>query len=368
VSKGLTFLINRSDAIGDTILTTPMAKLIKAHYPESKVVYLVSQRVGDLLKEHPYIDEFKIYHRHKKFFYKMREVYKIFREIKPTHYFFVGGGFFPNFMSFVTGVKFRGGLKSRWHTYLFLNYGVRQKRSLVTMHEMEYNLNLLAPLGIHYTHHEYQNLIPELKTTLEEDQKNIELLNTELIKNSLDVNKKYIIIHPGMTGHTLNWSSRNYGRLITRLEEKFPDRFNYLISHTASDAPFLIGLKEILSYPEHQHLKSKIYFYDGKNFGLRAFISIAKNAALFVGASTGTTHIASVSGTPVVGIYSPIKVQSRLRWGPVGADQSKIRVVVPDVICGEHKKCALRACPYYECMGRIEVEDVVREANSIINF
>lgn len=369
MKKEQIFLINRSDAIGDTILTTSMAKLIKAHMPEAKVYFIVSQRVGALLKDHPHIDGYKVYHREKKFFYKMREIFRIFREIKPTHYLFVGGGFFPNFMAFITGVKFRGGLKSRWHTYLFLNYGVRQKRSLVTMHEMEYNLNLLAPLGIHYTHHEFLNLIPELRVSAEDEEAALVLLGNELQKNGMDPNKKFIFIHPGMTGHTLNWSSRNYGRLIVRLEEKFPGRFNYLVSHTASDAPFLVGLKDILSFEENsEKLKNAVYFYDGKLFGIKGFIALSKHAALYVGASTGTTHMASVMGAPVVGIYSPIKIQSRLRWGPLAMDPNKVRVIVPDVICGEHKRCALRACPYYECMGRIEVEDVVREATNVIQL
>lgn len=363
------FLINRSDAIGDTILTTSMAKLIKAHHPEAKVYFIVSQRVGNLLKDHPSIDGFKIYHREKKFFYKMREVFKIFSEIKPTHYLFVGGGFFPNFVAFIKRVTFRGGLKSRWHTYLFLNRGVRQKRSLVTMHEMEYNLNLLAPAGIHYTHHEFLNLIPELKVSEEEENQSLQQLQLELEKNGLDPSKKFIFIHPGMTGHTLNWSSRNYGRFIVRMEEKYPNRFNFLVSHTASDAPFLIGLREILNQEENRDRLSKsVYFYDGKLFGIRGFMALAKHAALYVGASTGTTHIASVMGAPVIGIYSPIKIQSRLRWGALSKESNKVRVVVPDVICGESKTCALKACPYYECMGKIEVEDVMREASHVIQL
>lgn len=369
MSKQQVYLINRSDAIGDTILTTSMAKLIKAHNSEAKVFFIVSPRVGTLLKDHPFIDGYKVYHRERKFFYKMREVLRIFLDVKPTHYLFVGGGFFPNFMAFMTGVGFRGGLKSRWHTYLFLNHGVRQKRSLVTMHEMEYNLNLLAPLGIHYTHHEFLNLIPELSVSKEDEELAFNQLTNELVKNGLDPDKKFIFIHPGMTGHTLNWSSRNYGRLIVRLAEKFPNRFNFLISHTSSDAPYLVGINEIMNLEENRHLlKSSVYFYDGKLFGIKAFMALCKHAVLYVGASTGTTHMAAAVGTPIVGIYSPIKIQSRLRWGPLSIDMNKIKIVVPDVICGENKTCALKACPYYDCMGRVEVEDVLREAINVIRL
>lgn len=97
-------------------------------------------------------------------------------------------------------------------------------------------------------------------------------------------------------------------------------------------------------------------------------MAVLTKAILFIGPSTGTTHIAAVLGVPVVGIYSPIKIQSSLRWGPLSKNKEKIKLLVPDVICGEIKKCALRDCPYYECMGKIEVEDVVKQAVTIIDL
>ena len=133
---GMRILINRSDAIGDTILTIPMAHMIKEKYPDAKITFLISSKSHELFKNHPYVDDFFIYHRHARFYLKIREILRLFSRVKPTHYFFVGGGYLPNFMAFILGVSFRGGLRSRWHTYLFLNQGVRQKRSMVTMHEM----------------------------------------------------------------------------------------------------------------------------------------------------------------------------------------------------------------------------------------
>ena len=81
-----------------------------------------------------------------------------------------------------------------------------------------------------------------------------------------------------------------------------------------------------------------------------------KNASLFVGPSTGTTHIANALDIPQIAIYSPIKVQSALRWGPY-KQGDKVKVLVPDVVCGETKHCAGASCPYYECMSKIEVEE-----------
>lgn len=361
-------LINRSDAIGDSILTSPMAKIIKEKYPEAKITFLLAGKSADVFKSHPYVDEVRIYHRNGRFYSKIREIINIFSEVKPTHYFFAGGGYLPNFVAWLTMVKFRGGLKSRWHTYLFLNKGVRQKRSMVTMHEMEYNLNLLAPMDINYNFKDRVHYSPEIVLSQDEEQNYFNSFKKNLMKEGFDPDRRMIFIHPGMTGHTLNWQSRNYARLILKFEQKFPDKFLYVISHTPSDHVFLQGLKEILDRRENEFLKKRVYFFNGQTEGLRHYMGVLTQAALFVGPSTGTTHIAAALGVPVVSIYSPIKVQSALRWGPLAKNKEKIKILVPDVICGEVKKCAMRECPYYECMGKIEVEDVLKQAISVMDL
>jgi ADP-heptose:LPS heptosyltransferase len=361
-------LINRTDAIGDSILTSPMAKVIKEKFPEAKITFLIANKSADLFKSHPDVDDYKIYHREAPFYNKIREVFKIFSEVNPDYYFYVGGGYLPNFIAWLTRVSFRGGLKSRWHTYFLLNKGVRQKRSMVTMHEMEYNLNLLVPMGINYSYKDKAHYNPEINLSQDEIELNYNLFKKLLIKENIESDHKLIFIHPGMSGHTLNWSSRNYARLILKMEYKFPGKFVYIISHTPSDHVFLQGLKEILNRKESEFLKRRIFYFNGQLDGLRHYMCVLSRASLFVGPSTGTTHIAAVLGVPVVSIYSPIKIQSSLRWGPLSKSKDKIKILVPDVICGEVKKCALRECPYYECMGKIEVEDVLKQAITVMDL
>ncbi len=361
-------LINRSDAIGDSILTSSMAKMIKEKFPEAEITFLIASKSADVFKNHTYIDKVRIYHRNARFYLKIREILRIFSEVKPTHYFYVGGGYLPNFVAWLRLIDFRGGLKSRWHTYLFLNKGIRQKRSMVSMHEMEYNLNLLAPLGIDYNYQDRKKFSPEINLTQDEVELNFNLFQKDLTLEGIELGRKMVFIHPGMTGHTLNWSPRNYGRFIIKLEQKFPEKFLFIVSHTPPDHQFLQGVKEILGRKENEFLTKRIYYMNGIKHGLRHYMSVLSKASLFLGPSTGTTHIAAVLGVPVVTLYSPIKVQSALRWGPMPKHSEKLKVLVPDVICGEVKKCAERDCPYYECMGKIEVEDVVKQAVAVIDL
>ena len=54
------FLIIRFSSIGDIVLTTPVLRALKNHFPESEVHYLTKKRNADLLEASPYIDKLQL--------------------------------------------------------------------------------------------------------------------------------------------------------------------------------------------------------------------------------------------------------------------------------------------------------------------
>ncbi|MBI2521079.1 MAG: glycosyltransferase family 9 protein [Bdellovibrio sp.] len=356
--------INRTDAIGDTLLTLPMAKVIKHHYPDAKIIFIISPRTQELFTNTIDVDDVWMIDPQKNWAGQLWSLYQKFRKYHVDTYFYVGGMHWITFCAWLAGVAFRGGLISRWPSFLFLNQGLRQSRRMVVMHEAEYNLNLLAGLEIDWsalsTDIWKENLI---KITEEEREQATKILHDTC---HLSPDRPYIVIHPGMSGHTLNWSSRNYGRLITRLLDADPEHFQFIVSYTPSDLNFLLGIKDHLGRTEYQKYKGKIHFFDGSKIGLRLFMAVLSKAKLFVGPSTGPTHLATALGTPVVALYSPIKIQSAKRWGPLAMRPRQVKIIVPDVVCGEVHHCSGEVCPYFECMGIVEVEDVVKEVNKLL--
>ena len=97
--------------------------------------------------------------------------------------------------------------------------------------------------------------------------------------------------------------------------------------------------------------------------GISGYLNLLSLVDLFIGPSTGPTHLAAALGKPVVAFYSPIKTQSAVRWGPMNICPEH-NILVPDVICGEIRKCAGKKCLYHECMSKLEVEDVFRRLNT----
>lgn len=351
-------LINRTDAIGDTILTLPMASMLKQAYPKAKIAFMISKNSVDLFTEHKYVEKCYVVKRDN-FFSTLNQFIRIISEFKPDHYIYVGGSHIGSFAAFLKRVKFRGGLVSRLPSFFFLNKGIRQKRSYLEMHEAEYNLNLLKPLGLAYDYHDFSKYDPGVFLAPREIDKAKEQFAIQLKneKKEFSWDQNIIFIHPGMKGHTLNWPSRNYGRLITYLNNQMPDQNFYIISYTPSDERYISVVRDELEESfRTTNLFKSVYFFDGSKKGLRFYMNILSQASVFVGPSTGTTHLANTLGVETIGIYSPIKVQSALRWKPFYSE--KVKIVTPDVICGEASKCVLHECPYYECMSKIEAKEV----------
>jgi len=225
----------------------------------------------------------------------------------------------------MANVPWRIGVKSQWHSYLFFNKAIRQKRSQALYHESEYNGRLVADgLGIDFDVSQMGPLT--LQTP------------------AISPHAPYLVVHPGMGGSARNWPSSYYAKLIQRLSEDMP------VVLTASPAEQEV-LKAVLKHlsGSHPQIKSRILQTP------QEWMEVLGGARAVVAPSTGTIHVASSLGIPVVGIYSPVRVQAPKRWGPLGA---RAMTVVPEVECPGHMECLMEKCARFDCMKDIDVDTV----------
>ena len=137
------FIINRSDAIGDLVLSLPVAQALKNHYSNSKVSIIVSERNREVVEHCPFVDSHILFSKSNKF--------KFFHDFKKsiseelTIFIHLGGSQLPIFVSLLLGVKHRYGLKNKMAGVL-LNEGIRQSRSRALMSEVDYNLLIINSL------------------------------------------------------------------------------------------------------------------------------------------------------------------------------------------------------------------------------
>jgi ADP-heptose:LPS heptosyltransferase len=199
------------------------------------------------------------------------------------------------------------GVRSQWHSFLFLNAGVRQKRSQADHHEADYNFELVDILAQKlktgsYTRKSPMRTAPVLK--LKAGTNDILLHKWHLKPGS------YFIVHPGMAGSSLNWPQEKYINFITAFHLQYPD-IKIVMTGTAADTPYLNRILNI---------------YDGKDFFLNVqgkvtsyeLLSLLGSSRGILAPSTGVLHLAASLGVPSFGIFSPIKVQRPTRWAPRG--------------------------------------------------
>lgn len=233
---------------------------------------------------------------------------------------------------FLARVRIRVGVKSQWYSFFTYNRGVRQKRSQALFHESDYNRRLVV-IGLRLQG-EKEVLKPlKLQHAVRDDRHKLGLRFTD-----------YVVVHPGMGGSARNWTLPLYIEFVKKLLLQN----NVVLTASSADRTWVDPIIEAIG--EHPKLQW-IEISDPEDW--RFILTFAKAV---VAPSTGTVHVAAALGTPTIGIYSPVKVQSPKRWGPIG---EKVKVVWPDVECPGHHSCLQQNCPRFDCMRDITVEEIM---------
>lgn len=297
-------ILIRLDKIGDLISTLPVDQILDdTKYDVAWVVQKGMGAVVDLgVQKRSYIELDKS--NPKESAEKLRGFLKAF---KPEVAISFQGPWWINFELFKAGVKTRSGVYSQWHSFLFLNEGLRQSRSKAEKHEFDYNKDLL------------------LKTLNLKDDRRFHFFEITkpndfslLQKFNLTV-KNYIVVHPGMMGSALNWSQAKY---IDYIQKQIDQNETVAITGTQADEPYLTDIKtKFENHPQVRWLQNQL--------NLKELVSILAESKKVVAPSTGVAHIAASVGADVHGIYSPVRVHHPRRWAPRGPN---VTVYLPDGI------------------------------------
>ena len=241
-----------------------------------------------------------------------------------------------NYLLWKNGVAQRIGVISKWHSLLFLNAGLRQKRSQSIKHEADYNLDLVRKITDASIH---ETTAPVLKLKADSF--------AELFSRYGLRTKGYVVVHPGMAGSALNWPIENYVELIEKLVLQIP----VVLTGTAADEAWLRDIRlKFQNHPRVLNLQSQL--------NPAELLAVLAEAHSVYAPSTGVLHLAASLGTKVFGFYSPVQVQAAIRWGARGR---QVHLFTPEVSCPAKHHCLREACPHYLCMRRISVSQILTE-------
>ena len=295
------------------------------HFPKARILFLSSRNAAPILDQHPDLDKILTITGHEAF----GELVALFRNgidaavfLKPFRRLMAA--------AFVARVPVRVATGYRWYSFL-ANSRVYQHRHDFSKHESEYNLHLLAGLGL--------DPGPVTRPVLVLSSGERKWSQTRLA----GLPKFRVVVHPGGFS-ARRWQPKHYWDLAKRLVSN-----GYGVILTGSQAER--NLFEI-ECGSPQDLGTGVLDLMGQLM-LRELMAVIGSSHGVVSGATGPAHMAAALNVSTVSIYDPRRNNHPTRWKPLG----KGFIVLPDVpVC---EKCIGEACPYWDCLDRITADEVM---------
>ena len=324
-------LLARPDGIGDQVLCLPVAAALRRLLPQARIAFLSSAYAAPLFDHHPDVDEVVAVTGHE----SLRDLTRLFRHgfdavvfLKPFRRLMIA--------AWLARVPLRVATGYRWYS-IFANRRVYQHRSDFSKHETDYNVALLAGLGLDGG----LPARPSLVLTQEERQ--------SAVRRTAAVPAPRVVLHPGGFA-ARRWRGEHYWSLAQRLIQA---GFGVLLTGTAAERErFYAEGGALPDTPGLLNLMGQL--------SVRQLMGVIGASQAIVSGATGPAHLAAALGVPTVSLFDPRRNNLPTRWRPLGNGV----VLRPDVPTCE--KCVYEACPYWDCLDRIDPEVVIRHLRDIV--
>ncbi len=308
-------IISRTDAIGDIILTLPLAGLIKLHIPQSTIIFLARDYTIPVLKCCKHID--KIINYNKLDILNKFDAAKIIFNYEPDIIFHV----LPNKkiadLAKIAKIPKRVGTRNRFFHWTTCTNLLNISRKKSNLHEAQINLHFAETLG----------LSSNLKLSEIAELYGFSPVEKNTVR--LDHNKKNIILHMKSAGSAREWGVRNFNQLISILPK---NKFNFYITGTTTEQDS-IEQEFNFNFDNTFNLLGKL--------SLTQLISFIANCDALVAASTGPLHIAAASGIHAIGLFPPIRPMHAGRWAPIG---KKSKYFTKKTNCSKCRNSSICTC------------------------
>jgi heptosyltransferase-3 len=295
-----TFLISRTDAIGDVVLTLPVAGRLKQLYPGCRVVLLGRTYTQAVAEACPWVDDFLNYDE----LLGQSEVAQVALLRAQQAYAMLH--IFPNKtlarLARKAKIPVRIGTRNRLFHWLTCNRLVALSRRHSPLHEAQLNLQLLTPLG-------QSEVLPLPEVAALVRLQPVAALPERLQKllAARRPQQLNVILHPRSRGSAREWGLPHFGALARLL-------------HGAGHRVFVTGTSaegEELRDWLHEHQPYLTAELTGQ-LSLPELLAFINAADGLVAGSTGPLHLAAALGRHALGLYPPIRPMHPGRWAPLG--------------------------------------------------
>lgn len=289
------FLITRLSAIGDCVLTMPLACALRDAFPQAWIGWVAEKGGATLLEGHPAIDQVIV--APKNFLTNPKKLWRLRKQLQPLRPEITldpQGLLKSSMLAWISGAKRRIGFRppvgrecSHW-----LN---NQLVTCTQRHVVHRYRELLSALDIEPT---------TVRFDVPKPLQNQRSIAAWLYSQHLD-DKPIAIINPGAGWDSKLWPVERFAAVARYLDAEKDLRSVVVWADERERA----WAKQIVA---ESHGAATL----APNTSLPDLAALARKASLFVGSDTGPLHIAAAVGTPCVGIYGPTDPADCGPFGP----------------------------------------------------
>jgi len=335
-------LVVRTDRMGDVVLTLPVFSSLRRRFPRARLVMLAGRYGGAIVEGFPLVDEILWYDDPPRLVPFRLMLARLRRErfdaaviVHPTLRLAI--------LAFLSRIPLRVGTGYRYYSFLF-NRRVYTHRKTAERHEVEYNMELLAPLDCAGAAAKPLDVPIDIPPAAHQSVR--ALLANAGLKGG------YAVMHPGSGGSALEWPPGNFGILARRIADGM--NLSIVVTGTVRESALADGIARAVP--------GRSVSLAGK-LSVKELAALLKGAALLVANSTGPLHVAVAVGTPVIGLYPQIPVMGPRRWGPY-TDCARVLVPAKPQDCVE---CAGKTGAACACMTSITVDTAYAAAADLLS-
>lgn len=299
-------LITRLSAIGDCILTLPLACAVRDHFPKSMLAWVVEPLAATLIDRHQAVDEFIVVP--KGWIKSPRRVRTLRRRLRDMQFDYVldpQSLTKSSLLGWLSGASRRIGFATPRGRELapWLN---NERIEVGDAHLVDATLRLLEPLGIERPDVRFNVPVQrELETGVDQYMRDAHL------------SQGYLVINCAASRAARLWPAERFGRVARFLGEEH-------------DLPSVVTW----AGPLEAEMAARIVAKSGghailaPNTSLSELAALLRRARFMMGSDTGPLHLAAAVGTPCLGLYGPTRAA---RSGPYGTQHYTIECDAPRV-------------------------------------
>ena len=311
----------------------PVLQSLRTRFPQARLGVLALPGMETILDGHPAVDEVLTSGPRAGFGSLVQGI----RRFAPDVFI----NLYPRSQSLLAawraGVPVRIGERLRWHGF-FQTHTVPIQRAVSDRNEVEYNFELLKPLGV-------TRFADHTEFPLSQAQQD----GAKALLKAQGVEKPYVVVHPGAKGQALHWTAEKFGQLLAYLCQV---RGLKVVVTAADHEGTLVGevTSTLFALPNEQ--KPVVLQTGGLEFS--QFAALCQGALCVVGGPLGPMGLAAAVGTPTVTIFSPAPEATPLRWGAWGNEH---RDLVPQN--SSCSACQVGYCKKHDPMDALSVPEVL---------